>query len=413
MSLRKFNRRLLRLIVPYQTRIELIRRRARISHEWPSPAFTISIAKSQSELEQAFRLLHNSYVASGYMDPHPTGMRVLAQHTLPQTTTIVAKWDGKVIATFSLIRDNPLGLTMEKIFDLGARRAGGRRLAECSSFAIDPQYRGQRGLILFPLFRFVCQYARQCFGSHELVATVDRSMVDMWCALMCAEKLADKPIPYSDVKGTPAVGLFLNFETLESRLQQAFQNRNRNSNFYDYWTHVPKEPGSCLPDRFLHGASDSIMTPELLGNFFLKNTPLRFNLNLTEIGVIVNAYPYPEYQEAIFLSMMSNVRAKIRLDTQMKAQVGHSHRKSEIWNVSAEGLLLKSSPNSLDHLEKSEVVVWINDTSAIPLNCQVCWHAEGGLYGLRIITPSVPWIKMFRTLEQSYSPQSQKLLKAM
>ncbi len=177
-SRRKLSRKLLGRL-PAKPRLALMRKSAKIQHEWPSRSLEIKIADTEDELSNASRLLHDSYVKSGLMNPEPSGMRVLSQHLLPQTTTIVAKWEGQVIGTLSLIRDNPFGLPIEKIFDVSSRRSNGRRLAEVSSLAIDPRFRGQSSQALFPLFLFVYQYAKFYFGTHEFVISVNPSLVDM------------------------------------------------------------------------------------------------------------------------------------------------------------------------------------------------------------------------------------------
>ena len=42
----------------------------------PDPRLVVKIAENREELEACFRLLHDTYVASGYMRPDPSGMRV-------------------------------------------------------------------------------------------------------------------------------------------------------------------------------------------------------------------------------------------------------------------------------------------------------------------------------------------------
>jgi hypothetical protein len=67
-------------------------------------------------------LLHDAYVGSGFMKPHPSGMRVTIYHALPTTTTLCAKYDGQVVGTLSLIRESVLGFPLQRIFDLTAIR---------------------------------------------------------------------------------------------------------------------------------------------------------------------------------------------------------------------------------------------------------------------------------------------------
>ena len=65
----------------------------------PNPRLVLKIAETQEELEACFKLLHNAYVDSGFMKPHPSGMRVTIYHALPTTTTLCAKYDGQVVGT--------------------------------------------------------------------------------------------------------------------------------------------------------------------------------------------------------------------------------------------------------------------------------------------------------------------------
>jgi hypothetical protein len=53
-------------------------------------ALELKIADTQAELEQCFALLHDAYVASGFMRPHASGLRVTPYHALPTTTTLCA-----------------------------------------------------------------------------------------------------------------------------------------------------------------------------------------------------------------------------------------------------------------------------------------------------------------------------------
>src|SRR5690349_8210347 len=76
------------------------------------PGLTISLARSGEDLEAAYRLLHDVYVEIGFMEPHPSGLRLNVFNALPQTSVAVAKIDGKVIGTLTLTRENPLGLPL-------------------------------------------------------------------------------------------------------------------------------------------------------------------------------------------------------------------------------------------------------------------------------------------------------------
>jgi hypothetical protein len=138
---------------------------------------------------------------------------------------------------------------MEKIFDLEDFRRDGRKIAEVSSLAVDPEYRGQINRALFPLFRYVYQYAWHCFGINEFVIAVNPSMVDLYLSMMCFEKIRAKTQAYEFVQGAPAVGLHLNLDTAPERWEQTFAHRPESKNFHKYWTEIPADPRNQLPER--------------------------------------------------------------------------------------------------------------------------------------------------------------------
>ena len=124
----------------------------------PNPRLVLKIAETREELEACFKLLHDAYVDSGFMKPHPSGMRVTIYHALPTTTTLCAKYDGKVVGTISLIRESALGVPLQKIFDLSAVRAKKGQIAEVSALAVHKGFRRTGGSILFPLMMFMYEY---------------------------------------------------------------------------------------------------------------------------------------------------------------------------------------------------------------------------------------------------------------
>ena len=70
----------------------------------------LKVAETREELEACFTILHDAYVASGFMKPDPSGMRVTIYHALPTTTTLCAKWEGRVVGTISMIREGVFGV---------------------------------------------------------------------------------------------------------------------------------------------------------------------------------------------------------------------------------------------------------------------------------------------------------------
>jgi hypothetical protein len=400
MSMKK---KMIRLL-PEAIRISLMRNTRKLKLEWPD-SLEIKIADTQEELESAFNLLHNSYVKSGFMTPDPTNMRVLPQHLLPETTTIVAKWKSKVVGTISLIRDNPIGLPLEKAFNINDRRLGGRRLAEVSSLTIAPEFRGHSNKVLYPLIRFLIHYARYYFGVHELVIAVNPKSADFYKGLLCFESLTSKVVPYNFVNGAPAIGLFLDFETADERWLETFGSKATQKNFYRYWATVPNHPQNKLPVRMYHSAADPVLTPKLLKNFFLDKTGIVKLLSKHEIKVLIDSYPYPAFQNILRPLMDKYTRKNERFDTDMVAFVSEGLKKVDVFNVSLEGLMLRSKMQKFERGHVFNLEVWLNDAISTRIKIEVINVKEHNLYGLKIVEGTLEWHDMIHCLSQKSHEQ--------
>jgi GNAT superfamily N-acetyltransferase len=144
----------------------------------------LKIADTQEELEQCFALLHDAYVASGFMRPHPSGLRVTPYHALPTTTTLCAKVDGQVVGTLSIVREGVFGFPMQTAFDISSVRAKEGRIAEISALAIHPRYRKTGGSVLFPLMKFMYEYCSKYFDTRHLLIAVNPNHIEMYESLL-------------------------------------------------------------------------------------------------------------------------------------------------------------------------------------------------------------------------------------
>lgn len=406
---RKLNRKILQLL-PERFRIEAMRKNIRLRHDWPSPSLEIKIADTQQELDEAFRLLHDSYVKANYMQPDPSGLRILPQHLLSQTATLIAKWDGKVVGTLSLIRDNPMGLPMEKIFSVGDRRKKGRRLAEVSSLAVDPRFRGLVNQVLFPLFRFAIQYARELFGIHEFVAATTPELSQVYVSFLCFERLTFKSLAYDFANGTDAVALYLDFDSANERWREAYDHRPVAKNFYKYWTERPTDSRNQMPQRAYHSAIDPVLTPQLLESFFLKRAEMARRLTYKDVQILLESYPFPAFQKVLLPLQAELMRKSVRLETQMKAEVGPERTPAEVLNISKNGLLLRLNSDRQMQMDTTSIEIWLNETVRTRLQIEVRGHPTESLFGYQILEPTTEWLQMFDTLERDYKKMAQALV---
>jgi hypothetical protein len=166
-----------------------------------------TLAVTRDDIDQADRLVHDAYVARGLRDA------VAQRHaTRPRSAVVfVARIDGAVGATLSLLRDSPRGLPVDALYasELTALRARGRRLAEVGALAVDRPWRGAALALMRPLIQLLGIYARDVGGVDELCIAVHPRHAPFYERGFGFTRFGGVEKAYGAVKGAPAVGLRL------------------------------------------------------------------------------------------------------------------------------------------------------------------------------------------------------------
>ena len=266
----------------------------------PDSRLRLKIAESREELEACFRLLHDAYVGSGFMRPHPSGMRVNIYHALPTTTTtLCALFDGEVVGTISLIRESAFGFPLQSIFDLHALREQRGRIAEVSALAVHPHFRNTGGSILFPLMKFMYQYCEGFFDTRHLVIAVNPNRIEMYESLLLFRRLTENAVDnYGFANGAPAVGAALDLYLAPQQLREIYRGKRPRKNLYNYFA-VARLPNIVMPTRRYFTTNDPVMTPELLDYFFNRSTQVFAELAARERVLLHTLYNLPAYQAVL------------------------------------------------------------------------------------------------------------------
>ena len=136
---------------------------------------TIQRACTGEELRQAYRLVHDVFLETGFLRPEPSGLRLRMFETSSETATFIAKKDGEVVGVLSVVGDSSdVGLPSDAAFkpELDALRAKGVKLCEVTNQAVAAGYR--KSAVATELMR--CAFAHELHtGFHEGVATVSPS----------------------------------------------------------------------------------------------------------------------------------------------------------------------------------------------------------------------------------------------
>lgn len=275
----------------------------------PDPRLQLKIAETQGELEACFRLLHDAYVASGFMRPDPSGLRVTPYHALPTTTTLCASFDGEVVGTMSLIREGMFGFPLQSAFDLSAVRAREGRIAEISALAVHPRFRRTGGAILFPLMKFMYEYCTRFFDTRHLVIAVHPHKAELYESLLLFERLQQQVVDrYDFAGGAPAVGAALDLDRARVAFESLYGRRSPRRNLHRYFV-VERMPNIEWPERPLHTTNDPVMTPPLLDWFFNQRTRVFESLDLRRRLLLHAVYDDPAY--AAVLPPLPSARAAL------------------------------------------------------------------------------------------------------
>jgi GNAT superfamily N-acetyltransferase len=265
----------------------------------PNRRLVLKIAETKEELEACFAVLHDAYVDSGFMKPDPSGMRVTIYHALPTTTTLCAKYDGKVVGTISLIRESALGFPLQRIFDLTSVREKEGYIAEVSALAVHRNFRRTGGSILFPLMKFMYEYCTTFFDTRHLVIAVNPSHIEMYESLLFFQRLTANMVEsYDFVNGAPAIGATLDLKEALDTFRKHYASKPAHRNLYAYFTQV-KLPNIQFPNRRFFTTNDPVLTPELLDYFFNVRTHTFENLSERKKALLHTIYDLPEYRSVL------------------------------------------------------------------------------------------------------------------
>lgn len=378
----------------------------------PDKRLVLKIAETREELEACFRLLHDAYVGSGFMKPDPSGMRVTIYHALPTTTTLCAKFDGKVVGTISLIRESVFGFPLQSIFDLEEIREHKGRIAEVSALAVHPKFRNTGGTILFPLMKFMYEYCTTFFDTRHLVIAVNPNRIEMYESLLFFERLTENPVAHYDfANGAPAVGASVDLRLAPVIFKRVYGKKPRRKNLHQYFLRT-RLPNIKMPSRRYFTTNDPVITPDLLDYFFNQCTPTFQNLSEREKGLLHSIYNLPEYKR-VLPTTFSESDFRLR------------HRKHQRYSLKCPGSFSVTGPEKTDIYDLQVVELSEHGFlahSRVPLPSNVWGEAAillgleeksvtqamvvrgkhkglRGFYGFKLIEPDLPWRKLVSVLQ--------------
>ena len=401
--------------LPVQARFAIYRATVDCDPE-PDLRLELKVAETRQELEDCFRILHDAYVASGFMKPHPSGMRVTIYHALPTTTTLCAKWEGRVVGTISMIREGVFGFPLQSVFDLEQLRQQHGQIAEISALAVHPEFRKTGGVVLFPLMKFMREYCVKMFDTRHLVIAVNPDRIDLYEALLYFERLREAPVAeYDFANGAPAVGATLDLQSASALFKRGYRGRPRRKNLHSYFFELAL-PNIEMPQRRYFTTNDPVMTPEHLDYFFNQRTQVFEHLDNRRKALLWSIYDIPEYRRVLPLvdevagvdhPLRRHHRYSLRAPAELKLQIDGVERifVFDVVEVSLSGFQAESRLElPLDARGEARVQLGRQEWSRNEVCLVRCKHSEGQrFYAFRVNEPDDAWRRCVAALEVSFT----------
>lgn len=387
--------------LPKFIRFPLMRRQLRISTDL-DPKFKFRIARTQEELSQAYRILHDSYVEMGYSEPQISGMRIIKYFALPTTTTLIAYYGDQVVGTISIIRRGAFGLPMESVFDLTRFIEKNEVIAEVSSLAIDAKFRQKRGALFLPLCKYFWEYICHFMNLDGVVITVNPSMADFYEGFLCFETLPKAKVSsYDFANGAPGIGLYLNVRKAPEAFGKIYSHLPKEKDLLNYFINV-KFDHFEFPDRKYYKSSDPVMSPRMLEFFFRERSSVMTDLKDQEKMALAALYPFQDYQYVLPPTKALLNRNNIRFSVKMKAQTGFSSDWGlSVLDVGETGLCV-ASQSELSGIVLLRVQVAWNRVAEV--RGEVKWSDPAKkVYGLRLMNADEDWNGLIRYLENDFA----------
>ncbi|MDR2839533.1 MAG: hypothetical protein LBV49_13345 [Azonexus sp.] len=379
----------------------------------PDDRLVLKIAETQEELEACFKLLHNAYVASRFMAPDPSGLRVTIYHALPTTTTLCAKVDGQVVGTLSLIRESAIGFPLQRIFDLSGVRAKEGNIAEVSALAIDRRFRHTGGTILFPLMKFMYEYCTTFFDTRHLVIAVNPRHIEMYESLLYFQRLTASVVEnYDFVNGAPAIGATLDLRHAPEILRRAYAGKPARRNLHHYFKET-RLPNIQMPQRRFYTTNDPVLTPELIDYFFNRRTRVFAELSDRKKALLHLIYDLPAYRavlppqppQAIEVQVRRHQRFSVKCPARLIGEKIDQTIPLEVNEVSRYGFrAISSRPVPVNVWLTVAIQLGSKEVSCLTVQAvQETSQGNRYYYGFHIGEPDLVWRKFVAALHQGHT----------
>ncbi|MBC7466166.1 MAG: GNAT family N-acetyltransferase [Bdellovibrio sp.] len=369
-------------VLPESLRHKLYRHQATVPEFALDINFTVEIARTETDLEKAYSVLHDSYVTAKLMTPDQSGLRCNLYTFLPHTTVIVAKYKGEIVGTVSLIRDSIWGLPSDKDYQKENKRLrlDGNKLVEVSALAVSKNFRNSGNAVSLLLMKYLYNYAFHFLNSNCLVCTVHPRAEDFYKALWHFDRNGDV-VSYQFVQGALAVHLSMDISLAKvQKVVNSYPTKCVNQNLALFVLH--EDFRFKYPQHRFGAQIDPVFTPELFEKFCVIKTDVWHSLSQIEKHSLYSiyfelfGYCNPQLQVEIKDTnyMARSYRVPIELTTAV--QCGDRYIFTKLTDLSAGGAFI-AWPKDLGAPGSQIALSFKIGDKIIKTKAEVTWKNDG------------------------------------
>jgi len=194
----------------------------------------LKFAEDISEYKQAFKLVHDEYVASKYFEASPDHPYHYSRFSfLPESSIFILKSDNVVVATLTEIFDTPeSGIPMDELYkrEVNRFRDKDRRVAELSAFVVGSNFR-MRNVMIY-LCGAMFKYSRSN-SINDICIMVNPKHVKFYTKMFFFEQFG--PALYYEKVSAVAVPLRVNLDNIDELLKEKYGHGDSSENLHSFF----------------------------------------------------------------------------------------------------------------------------------------------------------------------------------
>lgn len=234
------------------------------------------IAITTEELEQAFELVTQQYIAAGLHNKNDE-LRLTKYHLLPDSKVFIAiqkqpDFTEKVIGTLTMVTDSSMGLPMDEVYHdhLQHLRLFNFNVAEVICLAVEPTESAIQNNIVMYLYKICLQFAHFT-GIDDFLCSVKQKHIDFYETLLLFKPVGEL-VPYSYANNQLIQGYQLNLHQANNEFKKIYSGMEFDADLHRFFFTETQQF-----DRPF-GKGDT-MTPEQMRYFLEKRTQLLSSLS--------------------------------------------------------------------------------------------------------------------------------------